>query len=84
MQSVKAICAVGYTAVKGGKKIMTNREWLRSLSDSELAEFLYDDKWSIWGGICNMCVYGDSICVEHGDQECRKGITKWLQRECEK
>ncbi len=49
-----------------------------------LAEFLYDDKWSIWGGICNMCVYGDSICVEHGDQECRKGITKWLQRECEK
>lgn len=82
-QCVNGICTVEYISNKGGKKIMTNREWLRSLTDSELVEFFYDDKRSIWGGICNICVYGDSICVEHDDRVCREGITKWLQRECE-
>ena len=40
MESVKAICAVDYIYKKGGGT-MTNREWLRSLTDEELADFFH-------------------------------------------
>ena len=33
---------------------MTNREWLRSLTDNELAEIFCDNDL---GNICNICVY---------------------------
>ena len=53
---------------------MTNREWLRSLTDEELADFFIDDKRSLNGGICNICVHSD-IC------DCTQGIKGWLQSE---
>lgn len=57
---------------------MTNREWLRSLTDEKLAEFF--SKGNVWAGICNICAYGDGFCVDH---ECHEGITEWLQQEHE-
>ena len=55
-------------------RIMTHREWLRSLTDEELADFFIDDKRSLNGGICNICVHSD-IC------DCTQGIKGWLQSE---
>lgn len=34
--------------------MMTNREWLRSLTDEELADFFNDERKSLTGGICNI------------------------------
>lgn len=49
---------------------MTNREWLRSLTDEELAETL---------DFCTVCVYRNvRFCNEN---ICSKGITEWLQQE---
>ena len=80
MQSVKAICAVEYTVVKGGKKIMTNREWLRSLTDEELADFFIDDRRSLDGGICNICAH-DVNCMYDKTLKCNSGIATWLKQE---
>ena len=41
---------------------MTNREWLRSLTDEELADFFIDDRRSLDGGICNICAH-DCYCM---------------------
>lgn len=60
---------------------MTNREWLRSLTDEEIAYFLHDEQGSVFGTICNMCVYGDGFCIDNDDHECCKGIAKWLREE---
>lgn len=73
MQSVKAICAVEYTAVKGGKKIMTNREWLESLPDSEMAKIIAKS--------CATCVYEDTYCGGTIERTCCNGTTEWLQQE---
>lgn len=52
---------------KGEK--MTNREWLESLSDEELADVISDT----CGGYC---------IRKHGcDINCREGVTTWLQAE---
>ena len=45
---------------------MTNREWLRSLTDEELADFFIDDRRSLNGEI-------------FGERDCTYGIRKWLQ-----
>ena len=80
MQSVKAICAVEYTIVKEGKKIMINREWLRSLTDEELADFFIDDRRSIDGGICNICAH-DVNCMYDKTLKCNSEIATWLKQE---
>lgn len=54
---------------------MTNREWLRSLTDNELAEIFYDNDL---GGICNICAYD---CIECRELECHDGVVEWLQKE---
>lgn len=56
---------------------MTNREWLESLSDEELAEFLRTAK------NCQGCVYGANPqdatkCFEAN--ACTIGRIKWLKR----
>ena len=57
---------------------MTNREWLRSLTDNELAEIFCDNDL---GNICNICVYRndrkgcmDVVC-------CEDGVSEWLKQE---
>lgn len=72
---------------------MTNREWLRSLTDEELADFFIDDKRSLNGGICNICAADIFIeivqlpeacawCTDDSDIcDCTRGITGWLQSE---
>lgn len=54
---------------------MTNRDWLRSLTDSELVEFFCENDLD---GICNICAYD---CIECRELECHDGATKWLQKE---
>ena len=53
---------------------MTNREWLFSMSDAELAYILgtYD--------ICGYCLY-DTKCLDGIHDECKEGIVAWLREE---
>ena len=48
--------------------MMTNREWLNSLSDEELARVIHHT-------CCNCCIYVNDKC---GD--CEEGITEWLNK----
>ena len=61
-----------------GAMAMTNREWLRSLTDNELAGIFCDNDL---GNICNICVYRndrkgcmDVVC-------CEDGVSEWLKQE---
>ena len=58
---------------------MTNREWLRSLTDEELADFFIDDRRSLNGGICNICAH-DYYCIYDEKLKCDNGITQWLRQ----
>ncbi len=60
---------------------MTNREWLESLSDEELAHTLIKI-YNIKYGICKMCSYCDQDCDEIS-LSCMDGIEEWLQAEHE-
>lgn len=59
---------------------MTNREWLRSLTDGELADVFIDDKRSLYGGICNICAH-DWYCMYDKKLKCNDGIATWLKQE---
>lgn len=61
-------------------RIMTNREWLRSLTDEELADFFIDDKRNLNGGICNICAH-DVNCMYDKTLKCNNGIAIWLKQE---
>lgn len=54
---------------KRDKCIMTNREWLYSLSDTELAEFTHDFKK------CKCCFFQKVCKIE---LYCSSGISIWL------
>ena len=59
---------------------MTNREWLESLSDEELAKFLIKRK------VCTICAYHKlyrSVCNSKTilRLNCSKGVIEWLQTE---
>lgn len=79
VQSVKAICAVEYTVVKGGKKIMTNREYaikkinevLEQVDDTRLADIFIEVIQ--FPDACEWCTDDSDIC------DCTYGIRKWLQ-----
>lgn len=72
-QCVNGICTVEYISNKGGKKIMTNREWLESLSDEELAETLYS---------CTVCARKNTrFCCDNIEKTCSKGVQEWLKQE---
>lgn len=51
---------------------MTNREWLHTLSNQELANQQVDS--------CNMCVLRPEDCAKSG-MSCREGILIWLDKE---
>ena len=61
---------------------MTNRQWLATLTDEQLAEWNYDIG-------CGMCAYNPKrgICKSISDlanfdrEHCIDGIAKWLQIE---
>jgi hypothetical protein len=65
------------------QKHMTNGDWIRSMSDEELADFIannFDD--------CDCCVYaaeyadGRDDCMYPDDVvDCKKGHLAWLQQE---
>lgn len=52
---------------------MTNREWLESLPDSEMAKIIAKG--------CATCVYEDTYCGGSIERTCCKGTTEWLQQE---
>lgn len=54
---------------------MTNREWLESLSDEELAHFI-DNAHS---DNCYACAFQSDTCA--GIYDCLNGIKYWLQSE---
>lgn len=57
----------------GGFVIMTNREWLESLSDEELAETLDS---------CTVCARKNTrFCCDNIEKTCSKGVQEWLQQE---
>lgn len=57
---------------------MTNREWLQSLSDEELAEILTSISTSGNTHECCQYLYGREDCGING---CYKGREEWLQAE---
>lgn len=77
VQCVSGICAVEYVS-KGCNKIMTNGEWLRSLTDKKIVEILCH-----YNGECNICAYNDlyykDSCVNDDSLTCDDGILKWLK-----
>ena len=52
---------------------MTNREWLESLPDSEMANIIAKS--------CATCVYENTYCGGSIKRTCCKGTTEWLQQE---
>lgn len=57
---------------------MTNREWLESLSDEELAMF-----YATQSTICEMCDYTD-VCISNiTSEKCSEGVERWFQSEHE-
>lgn len=50
---------------------MTNREWLNSLSDEELAEKVFPNNG------CVFCAYNDGNCHQ---KDCTKGQVDWLKQ----
>ena len=57
---------------------MTNREWLRSLTDNELAEIFCDNDL---GNICNICAYRDDRKGCMDAVYCEDGVSEWLKQE---
>ena len=57
---------------------MTNREWLRSLTDNELAEIFCDNDL---GNICNICVYRNDRKGCMNVMCCEYGVSEWLKQE---
>lgn len=57
---------------------MTNREWLRSLTDNELAEIFCDNDL---GNICNICVYRNDRKGCMNVTCCEYGVSAWLKQE---
>jgi hypothetical protein len=63
------------------KAVMTKREWLASMNDRELAEFIYNKV----DEDCDYCIWGKNVDLlddcGHNMNECKSGIALWLQSE---
>ena len=57
--------------------MMTNREWLRGMSDSELAVKVVR---MAEHDACKYCGH-DIECLDRGNRDCHKGIEEWLGEE---
>jgi hypothetical protein len=60
---------------------MTNGDWIRAMSDEELADWLenIEDQWDFCN---NRCTYNDGFdCVCIGVEKCREGRLEWLKQE---
>ena len=57
---------------------MTNREWLKSLTDNELAEIFCDNNV---GGICNICAYRNNRKGCMNIVFCEDEVSEWLMEE---
>ena len=69
-------------------KIQTNSDWIHSMSDEELAEFIIntcDNPISQKNDdMCDYCEkYEDEKTAECDSDGCKKAIAKWLQSEVE-
>ena len=51
---------------------MTNRKWLESLSDEELAQTI---------GGCGCCIHDDTNDCQYKTETCDEARVKWLQAE---
>ena len=54
---------------------MTNREWLNSLSNENLAYQFVNS--------CDICAYAGKNCMENSEMSCYEGCVKWLEQEHE-
>lgn len=62
---------------------MTNREKICTMSDLELAQFLFY-RGNCTGYCYGICAYQDRREKCHGDDHCIEGIVKWLNTEYSK
>lgn len=53
---------------------MNNSEWVRAMTDDELAFF-------IAGSRCECCIYHNRECTEHEDMNCIDGVCEWFKCE---
>lgn len=51
---------------------MTNGDRIKSMSNEELAKFVYENS------TCNLCIYKFSPCR---GKKCEEGLLKWLEQE---
>ena len=61
--------------------VITNADRIRSMTDEELAEFLYGIATSHECNICEMKQGWD--CGKRDDENCTDGVRKWLQSDSE-
>lgn len=61
------------------KKAKTNADKIRSMSNSELAEYLHGVSEATKP--CVRCSEECDFC-EHSSEECKNRVLKWLQEEC--
>jgi hypothetical protein len=54
---------------------MKNREWLNTLSNKELINYLIAS--------CDICANAGKDCTEHNAMNCFEGCEKWLEQEHE-
>lgn len=70
------ICQLSNMNVTGGKKVPTNADYIRSMTDEELAKFLLE---AIRGSDC----FGEGVFPYHPcpqDQNCEKCGLSWLKQ----
>lgn len=76
-----ALCAdCKYFDNTGGKKVPTNADRIRAMSDEELA-----DNWMRDFVVCHRCAYRyECECDEYVTYEkCKEGIEEWLRQPAE-
>ena len=61
-----------YKGECGHKAPLTNADRIRAMNDEELAEFLYNYKFT------DMCEEGCDLCHYHGD--CENRLADWLKQ----
>lgn len=59
---------------------MTKGDWIRSMTDNELADWLdeHDDQWDFCH---NKCPYFDGMDCTKSAQSCKDGRLEWLKQE---
>lgn len=70
------------------QKVRTNGDYIRSMSDEELAEYILkksdNPMYEICDDVCECCSEWNKDDYHCDDDNCKKAIVCWLQKEMEK